>query len=196
MLYYAGIGSRQTPKSVLDAFEVLGEKLGSMGFVLRSGRAPGADSAFERGAIKTHANSEIFIPWQGFPKGSTLSRRPAIIFDLVEQTQRQKAVDSVRKYHPAPDRLSNGAFKLMARNYLQIFGPQVTSASSTFVVCYTSDGKASGGTGQAIRMAEKAGIPVFNAFGYESCPEDFVLLVMATATEIFEETLKKHSKKL
>ena len=47
--YYAGIGSRNTPKEVLDVFESIGKYLALQGFVLRSGGADGADRAFERG---------------------------------------------------------------------------------------------------------------------------------------------------
>lgn len=55
-----------------------------------------------------------------------------------------------------------------------MFGKSVSSPASSFVVCYTKDGMASGGTGQAIRMAEDAGIQVFNAHGCENCPDAFV----------------------
>jgi hypothetical protein len=33
---------------------------------------------------------------------------------------------------------------------------------SRFVVCWTADGRATGGTGQAIRIAEAYAVPVFN----------------------------------
>lgn len=181
MIYYAGIGSRETPASILAAFETIGEQLGRLGFTLRSGRAPGADSAFEKGARKARANSEIFIPWRGFPKGSTLASYPAIVFDGLENAQKLAAIESVRRYHPAPDRLPNGAFKLMARNYCQMFGPSVNSLASAFVVCYTSDGQASGGTGQAIRMAQDGNIPVLNAHGFENNPDEFVRQVVEFA---------------
>lgn len=46
---YAGIGSRRTPKEVVLVFESIARYLGSRGFLLRSGHAPGADVAFERG---------------------------------------------------------------------------------------------------------------------------------------------------
>jgi hypothetical protein len=181
MVYYAGIGSRETPESILNAFTKIGEELGNLGITLRSGRAPGADSAFERGARKAHQNSEIFVPWRGFPKGSDLASFPAIVFDRLENAQKLKAIESVRRYHPAPDRLSDGAFKLMARNYCQMFGPSVDSPASSFVVCWTRDGGATGGTGQAIRMAEEGDIPVLNAHGYENNPDAFVERVVSFA---------------
>ena len=174
MIYYAGIGSRETPETILGAFTELGRRLVHYNCVLRSGRAGGADSAFERGCIEAGGQAEIFTPWAGFPKGSDLADRPAILFDRIEPAQKQKALASIEQYHPAPDKLSYGARKLMARNYCQMFGKSVSSPASSFVVCYTKDGRASGGTGQAIRMAEDAGIQVFNAHGCENCPDAFV----------------------
>lgn len=179
MKYYAGIGSRETPESILNAFEKLGKKLAEMGITLRSGRAGGADSAFEKGARSANGNCEIFIPWASFQKDGPLGTYPAIVFDSIHPEQKEAALNSVRTYHPAPDRLSNGAMKLMARNYCQIFGRAPQSPKDDFIVCWTKNGKACGGTGQAIRMAEDAGIKVFNAKGYEENPDAFVEYVIA-----------------
>ena len=49
MIRYSGIGSRETPDNVLVVMEKLGAAFAKKGFVLRSGGADGADSAFERG---------------------------------------------------------------------------------------------------------------------------------------------------
>jgi hypothetical protein len=40
----------------------LARRLDELGFVLRSGGADGADSAFEDGA----KNKQVFLPWEGF----------------------------------------------------------------------------------------------------------------------------------
>lgn len=174
MFYYAGIGSRETPNSILVAFEQLGRELIPLGGILRSGRADGADAAFERGCIAGNGPSEIFIPWAGFPKNSNLVNRPAYIFDRLEYAQQQQALASIDVYHPAPDRLSPGSRKLMARNYCQIHGPSVSSPLTNLVICYTRDGQPSGGTGQALRMAADAGIAIINAHGCETRPDAFV----------------------
>ena len=47
---YAGIGSRETPDTVLAILEALATVLARAGFVLRSGGAPGADTACEAGS--------------------------------------------------------------------------------------------------------------------------------------------------
>lgn len=174
MFYYAGIGSRETPNTILSVFEELGKLLVNHGGILRSGRAPGADQAFERGCIAANGNCEIFVPWFGFPKDSDLRYRSAFVFDKLDNSQRDCAIASVKQYHPAPDRLSPGAMKLMARNYCQMHGPTIDSPMTDFIICYTRDGKATGGTGQAIRMAETAGIAVLNAYGFKNRPADFV----------------------
>ena len=46
---YTGIGSRNTPKEVLELMKTIGKYLGCLGYELRSGGADGADSAFESG---------------------------------------------------------------------------------------------------------------------------------------------------
>ena len=53
--FYTGIGSRQTPKDILNLIEDVAFKLASKGYILRSGAAKGADTAFEDGA-KAYAN--------------------------------------------------------------------------------------------------------------------------------------------
>ena len=160
-------------------FAELGKKLVEHGHILRSGRADGADSYFEKGAREANGTCEIFLPWKSFQSNSNLASYPAIVFDDLDARQKEAALASVTKYHPNPKALSFGAKKLMARNYCQLFGTSPESEPSGFVVCYTSDGLASGGTGQAIRMASDANIPVFDAHGYESHPDDFITLVLS-----------------
>ena len=43
MVYYAGIGSRETPTEILNIFENIGFYLAKNNFILRSGHAGGAD---------------------------------------------------------------------------------------------------------------------------------------------------------
>ena len=54
--------------------------------------------------------------------------------------------------------------KLHGRNVHQVLGstPAARPIKSACLICWTPDGKASGGTGQAIRIAEKAEIPIWN----------------------------------
>ena len=133
---YAGIGSRETPDAVLRQMTTIAVWLHQKGFTLRTGGASGADSAFERGS---GSKKEIYRPRDATPA----------------------AMELASKFHPAWNRCSEYAKNLHARNGFQVLGINLDSPSN-FVVCWTKDGKASGGTGQAIRIATHYGIPVFN----------------------------------
>ena len=79
MKFYAGIGSRKTPPSILRIMEHWADTLARDGWVLRSGGAPGADSAFERGALA--GTTQIFLPWPGFEGRDGISRDPTATWE-------------------------------------------------------------------------------------------------------------------
>ena len=147
--YYTGIGSRKTPDDILTLMEGIASSLADIGYVLRSGGAKGADSAFEHG-----------VETQGL--GTCDSKE---VFYARDATDEARAL--ARQYHPAPHNLHGHALNIMARNGYQVLGRTLT-VPSDFVVCWTPDGAeavttdATGGTGQAIRIAYAYGIPVFN----------------------------------
>ena len=75
------------------------------------------------------------------------------------------------KYHPAAAKLSDGAFKLHCRNAYQVLGSELGNINCvvkpqrvSVVICWTSDGKNTGGTGQALRIAEDHKIPILNMY--------------------------------
>lgn len=148
--YYAGIGSRNTPIDLQLKMKTIASQLALKQWILRSGGAQGADSAFESGCDSVSGEKQIFIPWNGFngryAGGSYIV--PPVRQDLVEL------------YHPHPY-MSAGALKLQSRNSYQVLGHDLCSYSS-FVICWTPDGKDSGGTGQAIRIARDYDIRVYN----------------------------------
>ena len=146
---FAGIGSRETPKNIIDIMTEISKYLCEKhGFVLNSGGADGADHAFEIGASK----KKIFLPWDGFNKKYENGK------DYIIPPYNE---DYIKKYHPAFNRLSDKGRLLMSRNTYQVLGEDLLTKVN-FVVCWTKDGKASGGTGQAIRIAQAHSIPVFN----------------------------------
>lgn len=158
MIYYTGIGSRETPKDILDQIRAIGEDLARQGLTLRSGGADGADTAFEQGCDLAEGLKEIYLPWRGFNANkSNLYTIPDNAFTLAS------------KFHPAWEKLSPPVRKLMARNAQQIAGKNLDSPSA-FVVCWTPDGCTShksrtqktGGTGQAISIASECLIPIIN----------------------------------
>lgn len=157
--HYAGIGSRETPDDVQEYFCKLGAFLGSKEYVLRSGAAQGADKAFESGCDKVSGYKEIYLPWGNFERSDS---------NLIVSNPR--AYDIAESFHPYWGNLSVGARKLQSRNSHQVLGYDLETPSK-FVLCWTKGGKASGGTGQAIRVASHYDIPVFDAGGYESVDE-------------------------
>jgi hypothetical protein len=153
--YYAGIGSRETPPGIEPSIEEAAGFLGRMGFVLRSGAAPGADTMFEKHCT---GEMEIYLPWSKFNDNQS-----TLIIDDMDQEKVFSARQIARKYHPGWSYLSPAAKKLMTRNTFQVLGSDLETPVS-FVVCWTIGGKISGGTGQALRIAKDLGIPIFNLF--------------------------------
>ena len=159
---YAGIGSRETPSAILELMTAIARVLADRGFVLRSGGAQGADSAFAAGA--SEASSEIFLPWPGFAQLQGRRYAPGLRGNILMESEQflwREAEGLARSFHPAWDRLSRGARALQTRNTFQVLGPDLVSRSR-FVIAWTKDGNATGGTGQAIRIADHLNIPVFN----------------------------------
>jgi len=156
--FYTGIGSRAAPQWVLESFSSLARQLELDGWILRSGGADGADSAFESG-IELNAK-EIYLPWPGF------NGRAGLIPDRFAWSEAERIASNV---HPAWAYLKPAVRKLHARNVFQVLGADLATPSA-FVLCWTPDGAESekqcsqktGGTGTAIALASRHGIPVLN----------------------------------
>lgn len=156
---YAGIGARETPEDVLSLMTAIAKLLDDRGYVLRSGGAEGADKAFDSGTSGM-SRPEIYLPWNGF-EGQHLSP------EFTPTTaQLGNALKMAEQYHPNWSACSAGARKMMVRNCFQILGLDLNSPAK-FVICWTKDGKASGGTGQALRIAEDKKISIFNLHDLE-----------------------------
>lgn len=149
-LVYTGVGSRETPPEILAWMAKIGAWMARQGFILRSGAAGGADRAFETGCDREHGLKEIYLPWTGFNGHSS---------QLC--TVGEGALKLAAEMHPAWGRCSQGARKLHARNGYQVLGADLRTPSN-MLVCWTPGGAGGGGTGQAIRIARKHAIPVFD----------------------------------
>lgn len=158
-VYYAGIGSRETPYEVLEYFTNIAAYFSSKGFILRSGGAGGADKAFENGCDRINGIKEVYLPWKYFES----SNSNLIVSNI-------KAFEIAQSFHPIWDRLSDGAKKLQARNSHQVLGEDLETPSN-FIICWTKNGKGQGGTGQALRIAKHYQIPIFDAGGYTTLNE-------------------------
>jgi len=118
------------------------------GYILRSGGAEGADSAFEAGAGD---RKEIFLPWKGFNKNPSPLYPPS-----------EKAIKMACAIHPLGDKLERAHKLLHGRNMHQVLGREIgDSKPSQFILCWTPG---VGGTVTALTAAHHHHIPVFNLF--------------------------------
>ena len=142
MKSYAGIGSRETPASILSIMELYASVLFTKHYyLLRSGGASGADSAFEKGCDSVGGSKEIYRA-----RDATAD-----------------AIELASEFHPAWGLCNKFAQALHGRNMMIVLGADLKT-SVDFIVCWTPDGKISGGTGQALRLAIARGIKVYNLF--------------------------------
>lgn len=150
---YAGVGSQKTPLDVLDLMTRISRRLDEWGWMLRSGGADGADTAFALGSTR----NEIYLPWPGF-NGVQEPR-------LVRATSAAESI--AQQYHPNWKGISQAARKFLSRDTHQILGADCKSKAS-MVVCWTKEGSLgpathlSGGTNQTIRVAYAHQVPIFN----------------------------------
>ena len=151
--FYAGIGARATPPEILSLMTRAAFALTKRGYVLRSGHAIGAGSAFERGAGR---DAQIFLPAAGW-RGSASAFHPETLG--AEFWGRARTIAAA--HHPGFAGLSAFVQALHTLGVFQVLGSSLDSPAE-FVLCWTADGEASGGTGQALRIAASHGVPAFN----------------------------------
>lgn len=151
--FYAGIGARATPPEILSLMIRVAFALTKREYLLRSDHAIGADSAFEHGAGR---DAQIFLPVAGW-RGSASALHPETLG--AELWGRARSIAAA--HHPAFAGLSAFVHALHTRNVFQVLGTSLDSPAE-FVLCWTADGEASGGTGQALWIAACHGVPVFN----------------------------------
>ena len=97
----------------------------------------------------------VFLPWPGFNGW----RGPGCV--TFGDRALAKLYPFAAAHHDAWVRCSPAVRKLHARNVAVLGGVGITEPVHA-VICWTRGGRAEGGTGLAIRLAETAGIPVFN----------------------------------
>ena len=151
-LRYAGIGARATPAAVLADMTLMAGWLARTGWHLASGGADGADSAFAAGAPA--GQRTIWLPWRGYNG----HRGPDC--QVLSSEALSRSMEIAAPLHPAWDRCSPAVRKLQARNAAVLGVTQHRPVDA--VIAWTAEGRVSGGTGMAIRIAEANGIPVFN----------------------------------
>ena len=175
-IYFTGIGSRETPLPILNkmrevAYGLCQPRVGVQ-FVLRSGKAGGADEAFQLGVqyatneqrnaydVSIKEVAEIYTPWDRFKNNNVLS-----LWDYTPKGEQMVNCQRIAaSLHPAWDRCSQGAKKLHGRNICQVLGRDLETPSS-FVLFYAKEdrqGNVKGGTATAVNLARQHGIPTIN----------------------------------
>lgn len=158
---FAGIGSRKTPNDIIKIMEIWARYAVLCEYGVSTGAALGADQAFARGAKKANGLVHLHLPWAKYEQEFIQQMRNAKGITNVyvyNPYTHPKAGDSVVYFHPEAQKLKQGPFKLHARNYNILTLPQLVE----HIVCWTPEGKITGGTGQALRIAAYAKIPVYN----------------------------------
>ena len=152
MSSYAGIGSRKLSRPQWDFCYACGKWLAEQGWTLRTGACSGADQAFAEGALDAGGKIILCLPWPSYEfKWVNLARARGATSELLQYWHKDHFA-SVDIHHPAPERLSDAARSLHARNSL-ILDPCVR-----FVLAFP--GPRLGGTGQGIRIANSRGTEV------------------------------------
>lgn len=147
--FYTGVGSRETPPDVASLMRKIASFLEDEGYILRSGGAPGADTFFEDG-VKEASNKVIFLPSKGF------NNNPSPHYGVCE-----RSLEIASRIHPAWNKCKPYARMLHARNVYQVLGKDLNTPSK-FLICWTQNGEAKGGTRTAIKLAQEYDIPILN----------------------------------
>ena len=151
-LVYAGIGARATPAGVLSDMAVIAGWLARTGWNLSTGGAEGADTAFAGGAPA--GQKTIWLPWRGYNGHRGTDCR------VLSPAAVSACMEIAAPLHPAWNRCSPAVRKLHARN-AAVLGVTLDRPVDA-VIAWSAEGRAEGGTGMAIRIAETHGIPVLN----------------------------------
>ena len=163
---YAGIGSRRTPADVLARMRQIASGYGRAGWMLRSGASPGADKAFLAGALAGGGHAELFLPEPGFEREAWIEAEASGAV-AVTTAPSEEAYALAATLHPRWAELSAHEQALLARDCHQVLGADLATPSR-FVICWAAGGSRDGagmyeeGTGQALRLAARCGVPVFN----------------------------------
>ena len=165
---YAGIGSRGTPKEVLGLMTKAATWLEGQGYKLQTGykrrignkiTEEGADQAFSKGT----ENKELFGPDMANDLTRQIANEIHPNLEGMKQAIYNKWVNKVGD--KKAKEYSEGAANLQARNTYQVFGANLDTPVD-FVLFYAKETsnplRPAGGTGQAVEMARRKGIPTIN----------------------------------
>lgn len=172
--FYTGIGSRAAPQSALTRAEALAYSLAAKGFKGRSGKAPGMDQAFMKGAARFCQQNSLeglftnYIPNQHFQ--SSIGPQPgvedAVAPHLTTWTEAVKIAREI--YGSGWGFITQGDRDLHTRNVFQVLGPDLSTHSEFVLLAAPRDGpkKVKGGTNTAYQVAKLFKVPTFNLLSF------------------------------
>lgn len=161
MARIAGIGSRDLFDEQLEICEKLGQWIVHCGHELHSGGARGADQNFAQGG--NHVDpTKVFIhlPWLSYERDAIVLGNHVDIMASMNFPEQQTYEEYAQAHHPAWNRLTNGGKLLHARNGRILFPNGYPGQPVDLVIAWPSASLGGGGTGQGIRMASAARIPL------------------------------------
>lgn len=151
-MIYVGVGSRKTPRDVLQLMRRISEQGMADEHVLRTGDAAGADLAFRESTMRKvvfGAHKFWFGTREMTYEGASWDKADAILHQIMDAKHYQnvKFKDYVHRLH--------------MRNTFQVLGVNHTSPAK-LLICWTPGGEMVGGTRTAILCAMLNEIPVYN----------------------------------
>jgi hypothetical protein len=154
---YAVAGPRRgTPDAILVLAGRIARALAMLGWCQRNGIAEGFDQE-----CYNHAGDDVslYLPWPGFRRGESDYHAAHV----VRQEASAVALDLAARCHSNWAACHRSARMLLGRNSHVIAGHRCDDPAA-FLLCYTSNGRDAGGTGQTIRVAQRYGVRVDNLF--------------------------------
>lgn len=157
---FAGIGTREATAEeqnlLSDAALMLCRTHGGWCY---SGNAPGSDIACMVGAGRW---TTAWLPWDRFNYGDYHAEKEC--GDVVIAGDGPNGRKIASETHPAWGRLRDSVRRLIVRDVYQVIGDKTHPKVSFVLCCATPKGPddVQGGTGQAVRVANRFNIPVVN----------------------------------
>lgn len=161
--WVTGVGSRETPEWAQAWLRQVIRSYAARGYGIRTGDADKADEATREAAKAAGAPLRVYaVSKQACEDTLCFNRRPPLV--------QREALDLVMELHPSGKWLKPFHRLLHARNALQVRGDALDEPAERVVLWasrseFDDEGRlknVAGGTGQAVRVAYKFGIPSFN----------------------------------
>lgn len=136
--------------------KLCGLVLAKRGWHLHTGNCTGADQAFASGANEIDAAMvSLWLPWPSYELEAINAK------NIVHKEPTEDAMKLAEQFHPKWEACKRGGRSLHARNMHIILGKTLDEPVD-MIICWTKNGLKTGGTSQALRLAENKSIKVYN----------------------------------